>query len=103
MSALARLTGVVTNVGLPRSGTNAANNPWNSTEVTVLVGGQSTVEFSYDHTKTDRSGELIRFETLTPIDVLVEVGTYRNEPSFRYSAPWDELKSDTVITALAAA
>lgn len=103
MAALARLTGVVTNVSMPRSGQNAAGNSWNTTDVTVLVGGQSTVVFSYDHTKTLPTGGLIRFDDMEVVDVLVEVGVYRNEPSFRFSAVWDNAKSEAFIAALAAA
>lgn len=104
MATRVRVTGVVTDVSAPRSGNaKQTGNPWASTDVTVLVAGQSTVVFNYDHTAPLPSGALLRFVPFEVVDLLVDVGVYRDEPSLRYAGSWDEDKSEAIILALASA
>lgn len=104
MATLVRVTGIVTDVAAPRSGTaKQSGNPWASTDVTVLLAGQSAVTFSYDHTALQSSGALLRFVPFEVVDLWVEVGVYRDEPSLRYAGTWDEAKSEAIILALASA
>lgn len=95
--AHARLTGLVTNVSDPRSGTSDKGNSWNLTTATVLVGGVSTTEVSYDHTK------VAPIRALDSIDILVELGSFNGRPQLRYAAVWDEAKSALISDTLAAA
>ena len=76
---------------------------WASTEVTVLLAGQSAVTFSYDHTAPLPSGALLRFVPFEVVDLWLEVGVYRDAPSLRYVGDWDDAQSEAIIAALAAA
>lgn len=95
--AHARLTGLVTNVAQPRSGTSAKGVDWASTTLTVLVGGVSTTEVSYDHTKVPP------IPPMAAIDILVELGVYNNTPQLRYAGVWDDAKASLISDTLAAA
>lgn len=95
--AIARLTGVITNIGNPLAGTSEKGNAWAMTSVTVLVGGLGATEFMYDHTKVPN------FRLLQAIDIAVEVGSRNDRPSLRYAGVWDEAMSSLISDTLSAA
>lgn len=95
--AHARLTGLVTNVSDPRSGTSEKGNTWNLTTATVLVGGVSTTEVSFDHTR------VAPVRVMDSIDILVELGSFNGRPQLRHAGLWDDARASLISDTIAAA